>query len=72
VLSTGLQILVVVDQLTGQQTKELVAGAPTFRTPAAGNLIAKSLYEHIVPRVFFSTTCLFHRQYEYKYACSSK
>jgi len=53
VLSTGLQILVVLDQLTGQQTKELVAGAPTLRTPF-GNLIAKLLYEHIVPPCFFS------------------
>ena len=64
-LSTGLQILVLVDQLIGQQikelvvagvprlhqTKELVTGVPTFRT-LLGNLIAKLLCEHIDPLCF--------------------
>jgi hypothetical protein len=69
-LWTGPPIPALVEQLTGQQTRELVAGVPTPGM-LAGDLMVKLSCDHVVSLCFIPT-CLLRRQYEYKCACSLK
>ena len=67
-LWTGPPIPALVEQLTGQQTRGLVAGVPTPGM-VAGDLMVKLSCDHVVSLCFIPI-CLLRLQYEYKCACS--